>query len=51
MNETPLKAIKLYTTNTGDEFVKFLSDLSKPTLIGLFTDLLTLYMNDKTLQS
>ncbi|EDP75475.1 hypothetical protein [Hydrogenivirga sp. 128-5-R1-1] len=47
MNETLLKAIKLYATNTGDEFVKFLNGLSKPTLIGVFTDLLTLYMNDK----
>ncbi len=47
MNETLLKAIQLYATATSDELLRFLNGLSKPTLIGLFTDLLTFYMNDK----
>ncbi len=47
INENLLKLIKYYTTKKTDEFLKELSSLSKPTLISVFCDLLTLYINDK----
>ncbi len=47
MNQTLLKSIEIYATSSSEELVKFLSGLSKPTLISVLSDLLTLYMNDK----
>ena len=47
MNSTLLQALKLYATGSDEKFLQFLGGLSKPTLISLFSDLLTLYMNDK----
>ncbi|WP_457601485.1 hypothetical protein [Hydrogenivirga sp.] len=47
MNDTLLRAIEIYATRSSAEFLSFLNGLSKPTLMSLFTDLLTFYMNDK----
>jgi hypothetical protein len=43
-----LKAsIEIYSTKRTEELIEFLNGLSKPSLIALFIDLLTLYFNDK----
>jgi hypothetical protein len=43
-----LKAsVEIYSTKEPEELIKFLNGLSKPSLIALFIDLLTLYFNDK----
>jgi len=41
------KTIELYSTRSSEELVQFLNGLSKPSLIALCIDLLTLYFNDK----
>lgn len=50
MNENLKKAIRLYTTDDKN-FVYFLQNQSKPTLISMLTDLLTMYFNDKNSSS
>ncbi len=47
MNENLRKAMILYATQSHRELDTFLDGLSKPTLKALFTDLLTVYFNDK----
>lgn len=47
MNENIRKAILLYATGEEEMLREFLHQLSKPTLAGLFLDLLTIYFNDK----
>lgn len=47
MNPTLSKAIEKYSTSEHKHFNEFLLGLSKDTLIGLFSDLLTMYINDK----
>jgi hypothetical protein len=43
-----LKAsVEIYSTKRPEELIEFLNGLSKPSLIALFIDLLTLYFNDK----
>jgi hypothetical protein len=43
-----LKAsVEIYSTKEPEELIEFLNGLSKPSLIALFIDLLTLYFNDK----
>jgi len=41
------KTIELYSTRSSEELVQFLNGLSKPSLIAICIDLLTLYFNDK----
>lgn len=47
MNKNLREAILLYATGEEEKLKEFLDGLSKPTLIGLFIDLLTIYFNDK----
>lgn len=47
MNQELSKALKLYATKSHEEFNLYLLSNSKDTLIALFSDLLTMYINDK----
>lgn len=47
MNQELSKALKLYATKSHKEFSEYLIGNSKDTLIALFSDLLTMYINDK----
>jgi hypothetical protein len=40
-------SIELYSTESPEELIRFLNGLSKPSLISLYIDLLTMYFNDK----
>jgi hypothetical protein len=47
MNKNLQEAIKLYSTKPHQDFSNFLLSQSKDCLIALFSDLMTLYINDK----
>lgn len=47
MNKELSEIIKLYSTKPHKDFSIALADYSKETIIALFTDLLTMYINDK----
>lgn len=47
MNKELAETIKLYSIGLHENFTKRLINLSKESLISLFTDLLTMYINDK----
>jgi hypothetical protein len=47
MNKDLQEAIKIYATASHKELNAFLLDKSKDNLIAIFTDLLTIYINDK----
>ncbi len=47
MNKTLHEIIKIYSTKSHIDFSSYLLNLSKDTLISIFSDLLTLYINDK----
>lgn len=47
MNKELIEVIKLYSTKSHKDFTTHLIDSSKETLISVFTDLLTMYINDK----
>ncbi|MCS6796850.1 MAG: hypothetical protein NZ516_12925 [Raineya sp.] len=47
MNQELAKALKLYAIKSHQEFSNHLLGHSKDTLIALFADLLTMYINDK----
>lgn len=47
MNKELSEVLVLYTTRPHREFTGRLVDLSKDSLIGIFTDLLTTYINDR----
>ena len=47
MNETLIKILKVYSTESHQAYANQVHDLSKDTIIALFTDLLTTYINDK----
>ncbi|PKQ69828.1 hypothetical protein [Raineya orbicola] len=51
MNQELAKALKLYATRSHQEFSHYLLGNSKDTLIALFADLLTMYINDKNSSS
>lgn len=46
-NKTLQEIIKIYSTQAHKEFSSSLLELSKDTLISIFSDLLTMYINDK----
>ena len=47
MNETLAKVIKTYSTESHQVYATQIHNLSKDSIIALFTDLLTTYINDK----
>lgn len=47
MNPTLSKAIEVYSTSEHKLFNEYLLNFSKDTLISIFSDLLTMYINDK----
>ncbi|WP_448584571.1 hypothetical protein [Thermocrinis sp.] len=47
MNRNLIEAIKAYSTKDFKELHRILSEFSKPTLISILIDLLTIYFNDK----
>ena len=47
MNENLTKAIKSYSLYAHDDYAKQMHGFSKETVISVFTDLLTVYINDK----
>lgn len=47
MNQELANAIKIYSTGLHNELSNYLLNKSKDTLIGMFVDLLTMYINDK----
>ena len=47
MNKTLQEIIKIYSTKSHIDFSNYLLNLSKDTLISIFSDLLTIYINDK----
>jgi hypothetical protein len=47
MNKELAEVLKIYSTKTHQEFTSRLINSSKETIISLFTDLLTMYINDK----
>lgn len=51
MNQELAKALKLYATRTHKEFSYYLLGNSKDALTALFSDLLTMYINDKNASS
>jgi len=47
MNKELAEILKIYSTKKHEDFTNRLVNLSKESLISLFTDLLTMYINDK----
>ena len=47
MNDTLARILKTYSTQPHQEYASQIHSLSKDTVIALFTDLLTTYINDK----
>lgn len=47
MNENLSKAVKLYSLAPHAKYAEYMHGFSKDTVIGMFTDLLTVYINDK----
>ncbi len=51
MNQDLVKAIEIYTTSNHIKLNHYLLEKSKDNLIAIFTDLLTIYINDKNSSS
>lgn len=47
MNKELSEVLKIYSTKPHSEFNNRLINSSKETLVSLFTDILTMYINDK----
>lgn len=47
MNDNLAKIVKAYSLLSHEEYAQKMHDFSKDTVIGTFTDLLTMYINDK----
>ena len=47
MNKELLEVLKIYSTKPHKEFSDRLTNSSKETIIALFTDILTMYINDR----